>query len=156
METSALRFEPRRLDDPLVVALVGTYIEEIAQSIVDFDPTLATPPSVADFDPPAGLFLVGFVDGAPVACGGFRHYTDDVAEIRRMWVSPAARGRGYGAQLLAAIENAAAEAGFEEAVLDTHGSLQPALALYRSAGYEEVERYNDNPFAEHFFKKRLR
>jgi GNAT superfamily N-acetyltransferase len=155
METDQLRFEPRRLDDPLVETLVGSYIDEIARSIDDFDPALATPPSVADFDPPTGLFLVAFVDGQAVACGGFRRFTEDAAEIRRMWVSPDARGHGYGTLLLAAIERAAVESGYRTALLDTHGSLEPALALYRSAGYEEVERYNDNPFADHFFKKRL-
>jgi GNAT superfamily N-acetyltransferase len=153
--TDPLRFERRPISDPLVAELLERYIAEIAGVIDGFDPAGAAPPEAADFDPPAGVFLVGFAGAEPVACGGIRRLSGEVAEIRRMWVSPMARGKGYGAVLLRALEDEARAARYETVQLDTHGGLSPALALYTSAGYLEIERYNDNAFAQHFFAKQL-
>jgi ribosomal protein S18 acetylase RimI-like enzyme len=57
--------------------------------------------------------------------------------------------------LLEALEQRAAEHGFEAVRLDTNRALDEAKAMYRSAGYVEIARYNDNPYANHWFEKRL-
>jgi GNAT superfamily N-acetyltransferase len=77
------------------------------------------------------------------------------AEVKRMWVAPAYRGTGLGRRLLAALEDLAREHGHDVVVLDTHRSLGESLSLYARAGYREVERYNDNPYAQAFFRKDL-
>jgi ribosomal protein S18 acetylase RimI-like enzyme len=95
-------------------------------------------------------FIVARLRGRPVGCGAIR-LSDSY--IKRMWVSPAARGLGLGRRLLAALE------GFSTngvARLETHSSLPEAVNLYRSAGYVEVEPFNDEPYAHHWFEKRLR
>jgi len=94
---------------------------------------------------PRGSFLVGFEDDRPVAGGGFRWMRDGTAEIKRMYVVPDARSRGIARALLVAVEDAARSAGYARVALDT-GAKQPhAEALYRSAGYTEVEPFNDAP-----------
>ena len=119
----------------------------------------ATPVDPAEFAPPTGLFLVGYADGAPVCCGGWRihrrvgaHSTlsrpsqhtahlasaDGDAELKRMYVVDQARGRGFARRLLAELERTAAAAGARRMVLET-GTRQPeAIGLYRSAGYHPV------------------
>src|SRR5579859_1606540 len=71
----------------------------------------------ADMDPPGGRFLIAYEDDRPVASGGIRTWEPGVCEIKRMYVVPDARRRGYGRQLLAAVERVAAEAGFRRIVL---------------------------------------
>ena len=107
------------------------------------------------FAPPGGAFLVGYDDGRPVCGGGLKRLGDDVVEIKRMYVAPAARGRGLARELLTALEDKARELGYERARLDT-GSKQPhAEHLFRSAGYTEIHNFNDNPEASYWGEKRL-
>jgi uncharacterized protein (DUF952 family)/GNAT superfamily N-acetyltransferase len=105
---------------------------------------------------PGGSYLVGWDEsGAPVCGGGFKCLGDGVAEIKRMYVAPAARSRGHARRLLVGLEDAARRAGYARVRLDT-GPKQPhAQALYESAGYVEIENYNDNPAASYFAEKRL-
>jgi GNAT superfamily N-acetyltransferase len=114
-----------------------------------------TPVDPAEFTPPSGLFLVGYVDGVPVASGGWRSHGDD-AEIKRMYVVPAARHRGLARQLLAELERTAAAAGHRRVILES-GSQQPeAIALYLSSGYTPVPgfgHYADAPGAVHLGKQ---
>ena len=111
----------------------------------------------ADFSPPGGTLLVGFDDdGEAICCGGVKDLGGGVAEIKRMYVNPEARGRGVAQALLVALEDAARELGYEKARLDT-GPKQPhAERMYRRAGYEEIENFNANPFASFWGEKSLR
>jgi len=96
-----------------------------------------TPVDPAEFTPPAGIFLIGYEAGEPVASGGWRSHGTD-AEIKRMYVAPAVRHRGLARQLLAELERTAAAAGHQRAILES-GSAQPeAVALYRSSGYTPI------------------
>jgi ribosomal protein S18 acetylase RimI-like enzyme len=104
---------------------------------------------------PHGRFLLARQDARAVGCGGVRRLSHDTAEIKRMWVDPAARGLGVGRSLLAALERGAVELGCRAVRLDTAASLTEALALYRSAGYAEIPSYNDNPYAAHWLEKRV-
>jgi uncharacterized protein (DUF952 family)/predicted GNAT superfamily acetyltransferase len=104
---------------------------------------------------PSGGFLVGWEEGRPVACGGFRRHDERRAEIRRMYVVPEARSRGVGRALLDAVEGAAARSGYPTVVLDT-GPKQPhAEALYRTAGYTEIEPYRQESHALYWGEKQL-
>jgi GNAT superfamily N-acetyltransferase len=96
---------------------------------------------------PDGAYLVGYEDAEAVAGGGLRRLDDGVAEIKRMFVCPAARSRGVARALLEALEQTALELGYERIRLDTGPKQVHGLALYRSAGYVDVPPYNDNPFA---------
>jgi GNAT superfamily N-acetyltransferase len=115
-----------------------------------------TPVDPAEFAPPRGLFLVGYDgDDGPVACGGWRAHGAD-AEIKRMYVTPRARGAGHARLVLAELERTALAAGHERMILET-GSKQPeAVSLYRSAGYEAIAPfgyYAGRPLAIHLAKR---
>ena len=109
----------------------------------------------SDFAAPRGAFLVGFDNGHPVCGGGVKCLSADCAEIKRMFVIPAARGRGVARALLGALEQEARRLGYGKVRLDT-GAHQPhARELYVSAGYREIEDYNANPFASFWGEKVL-
>jgi GNAT superfamily N-acetyltransferase len=78
-----------------------------------------------------------------------------IAEIKRVWTAPSARGLGVARRMLRALEAAAREAGVNTLRLDTNRALTEAHALYRSEGYHEIARFNDNPYAHHWFEKGL-
>ena len=101
---------------------------------------------VADFEAPAGHFVVGYVDGVPVAMGGWRRLgarpglpSANAAEIKRMYVAPSARMRGLSRVVLAELETSARAAGVDWLVLETGRPQTSALELYRSSGYTEVD-----------------
>lgn len=119
-----------------------------AEYVVRYGGEDETPLDPAMFDPPRGSFFVAHLAGEPVACGAWRR-RDDVealgstrtAEVKRMYVAPAARGRGVARRLLAHLEKTARQAGAEVAILET-GTRQPeAIALYESSGYLEVPKF---------------
>ena len=111
--------------------------------------------TAAELRPPGGTYLVGWRDGRVVAGGGLRRLAGDTAEIKRMYVRPPERARGVAAELLAALEEAARRLGYRAVRLDTGPRQAHALALYRKAGYLDIEPYNDNPFASFWGEKAL-
>ena len=112
-------------------------------------------PDPETFTPPAGCFIVASADGVALGGGGIRMLDARRAEVKHLYLRPAARGAGLGRALLEELERRAAGLGATEVVLDTNARLEAAQRLYRSAGYAEVEPYNDNPNATHWFRKGL-
>lgn len=124
-----------------------------------------SPVDLAQFRPPLGTFAVGYLDGLPVAMGGWRfHPAEDeqtgwaapAVELKRMYVAPAARGAGFARQMLAFLEQSAAARGASWMLLET-GGLQPeAIALYRSSGYADIPafgHYADSVHSVHLGKR---
>jgi GNAT superfamily N-acetyltransferase len=105
---------------------------------------------------PHGAFLVGYEDQRPVAIGGLRRLERGVCEIKRVYVVPAARSRGAGRALLAALEDAVRELGYERVRLDSGPAQRHSRMLFEQAGYVEIPRYNSNHIAVYFGEKRLR
>jgi GNAT superfamily N-acetyltransferase len=125
-------------NEPVVRALEAELQQEYVRRYGDLD---QTPIDEGEFDPPAGLFLVGFVGSEPVASGGFRRHDDGVAEIKRMYVAEDHRGIGLARRMLAELESRAAQAGYVRTVLMT-GLAQPeAIALYQSSRYTAIEPF---------------
>ncbi|HEY1276131.1 MAG TPA: helix-turn-helix domain-containing GNAT family N-acetyltransferase [Thermoleophilaceae bacterium] len=135
---------------------LGHYFAELAERFEeDFDPGRTLPADASELVPPAGAFLIARVSGQPAGCGALKTHEPGVGEIMRMWVDRAHRGLGIGARLLAALEEQALELGHDAVRLYTNRSLGEAKAMYSAAGYREIERYNDDPYANHWFEKRL-
>jgi ribosomal protein S18 acetylase RimI-like enzyme len=120
-----------------------------------FDPVRSLAPTLDGFEPPGGSFLVMRLHGKPVGCGGFKCDAPGIAYLKRMWVSREARGMGLGRRLLAELEDRARALGYRKVRLETEKSLTEAQALYRSSGYVEVPRFNDELYAHHWFEKLL-
>lgn len=139
-------------DGPIADELLGEYFHSRELGMPGYR---TFRPDTATFVPPAGVFLVVEVDGDPVGCGGVRMLEPARGEIKHLWIRPAARGTGLGRGLLAELERRAAGLGATEVVLDTNARLEAAQSLYRSSGYVDVDPYNDNPNATHWFRKVL-
>jgi DNA-binding MarR family transcriptional regulator/GNAT superfamily N-acetyltransferase len=135
---------------------IQQYMTELADRFESgFDPARSTRVEVEDLTPPAGLLLVARRREQPLGCGALRFQEERRAEVKRMWVAPEARGIGLGRRLLELLEHHAAAAGVRILRLETNRSLSEAIALYRQTGYEEVAAFNDEPYAHHWFEKRL-
>lgn len=120
-----------------------------------FDPTLGISAHVHELTPPAGLLLVARLREEPVGCGALKFQENGIGEIKRMWVAPRARGLGLGRRLLMELEHEAREAGCSIIHLETNHALIEAIEMYRHSGYQEVAAFNDEPYAHHWFEKRL-
>jgi DNA-binding MarR family transcriptional regulator len=135
---------------------VRAYVAELNERWeAGFDPSAGVTAEPHELTPPAGCFVVAYLDGEPVGCGGVKHLPGGPSDIKRMWVSPTARGLGLGRRLLAELEQRARDSGATVARLETNRVLVEAIALYRSAGYREVPAFNHEPFAHHWFEKPL-
>ncbi len=108
-----------------------------------------------ELTPPAGYFVVARLDGRPAGCGALKVKGEMIGEIKRMWTAPSARGLGVARRLLHTLEAKAREIGIGTLRLETNKALHEAQALYRGSGYREVEPFNDEPYAHHWFEKRL-
>jgi DNA-binding MarR family transcriptional regulator/GNAT superfamily N-acetyltransferase len=135
---------------------VRAYFAELdRRSESGFDAAAGISAEPHEVTPPAGLFLVAYLRGEPVACGAVKHHPGAPSEIKRMWVAESARGLGIARRILAELEADAVRSGATTARLETNRHLVEAIALYRSAGYVEVPAFNDEPFAHHWFEKQL-
>jgi GNAT superfamily N-acetyltransferase len=129
---------------------LGHYFAELAARFEEaFDPSRTLP--ALDLD----AFLVARLGGQPAACGALRTLRPGVGEILRMWVDHPHRGLGIGAGMLDALEAEASALGHSQVRLYTNRSLSEAKSMYHSRGYVEIPRYNDDPYANHWFEKRL-
>jgi GNAT superfamily N-acetyltransferase len=150
-----VRFAPADPAAPPGSDLLAAMVEDLVPLYGRIDGADAPSATPEDFSPPGGLLLVGWASGEPVACGGLKRLDGEAVEIKRMYVVPAARGRGVAKALLAALEAAARELGYAVVRLDT-GPKQPhARAMYEAAGYRPIPDYNDNPHASFWGEKRL-
>jgi DNA-binding MarR family transcriptional regulator/GNAT superfamily N-acetyltransferase len=132
------------------------YFGDLAQRFdTGFDPARSNPAADEDLTPPAGYFLVARIDGVIAGCGALKHLDAGVAEIKRMWTAPQMRGRGVGRRVLQTLESIARESGVRTLRLETNRTLTEAQALYRQQGYSEVPAFNAEPYAHHWFEKRL-
>lgn len=132
------------------------YFSELnARFEAGFDPSRSIPADAHELTLPAGLLLIARLRDQPVGCGALKLHPGAPAELKRMWVAPEARGLGLGRRLLVELERHARNQGVEALRLETNRSLKEAIALYRSCGYREVEAFNDEPYAHHWFEKPL-
>jgi DNA-binding MarR family transcriptional regulator/GNAT superfamily N-acetyltransferase len=136
---------------------VDQYFGELAERFdggFDRAQTLQIDPE--ELTPPNGLVLVARLRGRPVGCGSLLFDGRKPAYVKRMWISPDVRGAGLGRRLLLELERHAARIGKVKVVqLETNRALTEAIALYRATGYREVEPFNDETYAHHWFEKRL-
>lgn len=132
------------------------YFTELAARFdMGFDPARSNSASIQEMTPPAGFFVIAWLDGAPVGCGALKVGKKGTGEVKRMWTDPTARGLGIARRVLRRLETKAQEVGLKRLRLETNRTLTEAQALYRAEGYHEVKPFNAEPYAHHWFEKRL-
>src|SRR5579862_745419 len=157
LEASSITVEPEPAGGAGARWCIAQYFDELGRRFDQgFDPALSIPAAEADMTPPHGVLLVARLRGRPIGCGALKLHPGEPTELKRMWVDPSTRGLGLGRRLLRELEHHAASAGATTIRLETNASLAEAIALYRSAGYDEVPAFNDEPYAHHWFEKHLR
>src|SRR3954469_11054235 len=135
---------------------IRSYVEELnRRGERGYDPKAGISADPHELRPPQGVLLVASRREQPIGCGAVKLHRDAPAEIKRMWIAPEARGLGLGRRLLGALEAWATENGAMVLHMETNRVLHPAVPLYRSAGYEEVPAFNDEPFADLWLEKRV-
>jgi DNA-binding MarR family transcriptional regulator/GNAT superfamily N-acetyltransferase len=157
LRVASIRFEPVDIASPAARHATSAYFAELDQRFSDgFDPGPGLVASdAAMMRPPHGGFLVARNDEEVIGCGGVQRVDEATAEIKRMWIHQDWRGDGLGTRLLVALEAMAAKRGHRRVVLDTNRALTEAIRLYGRCGYDAIPRYNDNPYAHHWFAKDL-
>lgn len=142
--------------DPMAIRAMTAYFAELAALFPGgFDPGPLTEDTLAPMRPPLGQFLMAFDGTTPTGCVGLRQEDAKTGEVKRLWVAPTARQSGLARALMAQIEDHARQMGLTRLVLDTSRHLPKAVAFYHRQGWAEIARYNDNPYAHHFFERGL-
>ena len=148
-----------RLEPPQSAAArwcLDQYFAELsARFDAGFDPARSNPARLEEMTPPAGFFVVAWLDGAPAGCGALKVGEEGSGEVKRMWTAPNARGLGIARRVLRWLEAKAREEGLLRLRLETNRALGEAQALYRGEGYREVAPFNAEPYAHHWFEKTL-
>lgn len=157
LTASAVRVDEVQSNSRAAQYCLAYYFEELGERFeTGFDPAQSLAPTLDGFEPPRGTFLVMRLHGEPVGCGGFKPEEGGAAYIKRMWISRSTRGLGLGRRLLEELESRARALGYRMMRLETESSLTEAQQLYRRSGYEEVEPFNDERYAHHWFEKLLK
>ncbi|WP_375690757.1 GNAT family N-acetyltransferase [Pseudooceanicola sp. LIPI14-2-Ac024] len=135
---------------------LGEYYAELGRRFdTGFDVSLSRDPEAGDMIAPRGAFLLAMSDGLPIGCVGLKGQGGPLGEIKRLWIAPSARGLGLSKRLMTRAEDRARELGIAVLRLDTNSALPEAVALYRGTGWTEIDRFNDDPYPDHFFEKKL-
>lgn len=132
------------------------YFAELAETFrqgFDLGRTISADPE--ELRPPRGVFLVARLDGQAIGCGALKVIAPGVAYIKRMWVQRSVRGVGLGQKLLSALEAQARRLQIHTLRLETNSDLPGAREFYLRNGFREVEPFNDEPYAEFWFEKRM-
>jgi ribosomal protein S18 acetylase RimI-like enzyme len=141
--------------------LLGAYLEDVVSR---FHGRLATPAEMAlaiadaptgDLAEPRGVLLLARLDARDVGCVGLRFLASGIGEVTSLFVASHARGRGIGAMLVDELEAIATNHGLDRMRLDTRDDLVEARRLYARQGFREVAAFNEEPYADHWFEKKL-
>lgn len=151
-----VRFRPEDPKSPDAAWCLGEYFAELAERFdAGFDPARSISADARELTRPHGVFVIARLRDRAIGCGALKFHGREPAELKRMWLAKDVRGLGVGARLLAALEREAREAGASLVRLETNRALTEAIALYHRCGYREVAAFNNEPYAHHWFEKRL-
>lgn len=150
-----IEIRPTRYGASVAQRLIADLMADLKARYGDSD---GTPISAIEFDPPDGGFFVAYVDGQPSGCGAWRSYadSDDVAEVKRVFVADSVRGKGVARRIMSTLEDDARAHGRTRIILETGTGQPEAIALYEALGYERIPdfgHYRHEPGVRSFGKK---
>jgi GNAT superfamily N-acetyltransferase len=156
VRSASIEITPEPPDDAEARLCLDAYYRELAERFEDgFVVSAGDLASDALMAPPTGVFLVARLDGRPVGCGGLKRVDGSTSEVKRPWTDPSARRLGVARAILAGLEAEARRAGAVALRLDTNRVLIEAKALYARLGWREIERFNEESCAHHWFGKAI-
>jgi len=156
LEAGLVQVEPADAASDDARRCLAAYYAELARRFPQgFDPGRSLHPDTHEYAEPTGLFVLARLHDRAIGCGAVLFHDDAPAYVKRMWVDDAVRGMGVGRRILAALEQAARDHGAASVTLETNASLTEAIAMYRASGYVEVDAFNDEFYADHWFEKPL-
>lgn len=147
--------------EPAATPLARKYLEHFERELGErfeggFELVRATSASAEELTPPRGACFVAVLDDQPVGCIALKvDAGGKTGEVKRMCVAPTARRLGLGRRLLERLEAHARDRGVRRLRLQTNRALLEARALYRVCGWAEIPVYDDEPYADFAFEKRL-
>ena len=147
MAEGEIRIARAPLDSPAARALTAALDAE-SQARYPFDLSKHFRVDASEFNPGRGIFILAHAGEEAIGCGAIRMLGSD-AEIKRMYVAPAARGKGVARAILHALEAEATRLGASRLILETGNKQVEALSLYRREGFEEIPRYEPYVDAQH-------
>jgi putative acetyltransferase len=138
-----LSIHPNRIDEAR--SLIQEYASSIGVSLCfqNFDQEMATLPG--EYSPPSGALLLAENEGKPVGCVAIKKISEEVCEIKRLYVRPESRGKGIGKLLTESIIEKARNIGYTKVRLDTLPSMKEAISMYLGMGFKPIEAYRYNP-----------
>ncbi len=149
-------FEETDYASDMATYCLNAYAEEISQRVSSvFTLEDSGEPDLWQMKHPHGTFVIARLEDLPVGCVGIKGEGGGFGEVKRMWITPAARGLGLGRKLMTYAENASRALGISTLRLDTNSVLSEAVGLYQSMGWVEIDPFNDNPYPDKFFEKQL-
>ena len=149
-------FEEADYASDIAETCLNAYAAELGTRLnLAFDLKQAGDPDLAQMKHPNGTFIIARLGDMPVGCVGVKGSGTHLAEIKRMWITPAARGLGLAGRLMEAAEDSARSLGIQTLRLDTNSTLFEAVGLYRKLGWTEIERFNDDPYPDLFFERQI-
>ncbi len=137
------------------LALQEAFFTDIAARYPGWHPGSSQGVSVEELSIPRGAWLVVYLDGRPVGCGGLQALEEGVGEVRRLFLDRSVRGLGIGRALLRSLEEQARHLGYGRVRLTTGDGQPEALALFVSSGYEEIAPFTDGAFTRHWMEREL-
>lgn len=149
-------FEETDYASDIATQCLSAFAAELSERLnLRFDLKKSGDPELSQMQRPHGTFVVARLGDMPVGCVGVKGNGTALAEVKRMWIAPAARGLGLARRLMMTAEDAARGLGIDTLRLDTNSTLFEAVSLYRNMGWTEIARFNDDPYPDVFFEKNL-
>ena len=142
-----VQIRPDDPDSPAALSCLTRYYALLTAQIDGITPQMLTLPlsDAPNYRPPLGAFLIAWSDDLPIGCVSLRPFAPGIAEVKRLWIDPDARGQGLGRRLMRAIEAQGRTLGYRELILDSNTALTAAIALYRSDGWADIPPYSGFP-----------
>jgi ribosomal protein S18 acetylase RimI-like enzyme len=140
-----LRWAENDVDIAVIRELFDEYAESLGfdLSFQDFHKEQTTLPG--EYSPPGGRLLLAMDEGVAAGCVALRPESDDICEMKRLYIRPAYRKTGLGRKLACDIINEARAIGYKRMRLDTVPAMVEAITLYRSLGFKDIPSYRFNP-----------
>lgn len=149
-------FEEVDYTSEIATKCLTAFAAELSQRLnTTFDLKKSGDPELSQMQHPHGTFVVARLGDMPLGCVGIKGSGGTLAEVKRMWITPAARGLGLGRRLMTTAEDAARALAIKTLRLDTNRILFEAVSLYQNMGWNEIDRFNNDPYPDIFFEKKL-